>query len=819
MKTKLLHVCLGALAIALALAGHTMAAATKTPVSDLTKGGKPDQTHDWTLGPTGARGWVWNWHGQTTDARQILVTAAASGSPADGVLRKGDVLVGVDGKPFADDARIRLAWAVTEAEKETGGGVLRLVRWRDGRSENVAVKLPVMGTYSATAPYDCAKSKRIFDQGCRAIAKKGLANVSIPNDLNALALLASGREEYKPLLAAYARKVADYRTTDMASWLYGYANLFLAEYVLATRDAAVAPGLNRMTMEIARGQSAVGTWGHKFARPDGILNGYGAMNQPGLVLTLSMVLAREAGVKEPDLDKAIAKSGRFLRWYVDKGAIPYGDHPPWPDHDDNGKCSLGAVLFDLLGDGEAATFFAKMGTAAYAERESGHTGNFFNVLWALPGVSRCGPPATGAYLKETAWYYDLARGWDGTFAYQGLPGDGDGQKYGGWDCTGAYLLAYALPLKSLYLTGKKPSVAPALTPAEVAETIAAGRDFSFWTRHTCYDGRSTDALFAGLASWSPAVRTRSAQALSRREGDFMPRLLTLLGSTNRNARYGACEALAILGPKADAAAPRVRASLANRDPWLQILAAEALARMGPETRKAATPELLRLAVAKDPADPRGQVQRAVGEALFSPRPGKREPKSILADSLGGVDRELLYPAIRATLENEDGATRGLVKSVYGQLTDQDLKALLPAVVKAIRQPSPSGEMFADGIRLAGLDLLSRLRIREGMPMCVELMEPDRWGQSHRIPKCVEFLLRYGGNAKALVPQLQQMRGALVQKEPKKGPKSESLTAVEKCLAAIEGNANPPPQLVNLKDFSAAPPAAPPAARSKRGPQR
>ncbi|MCX5677150.1 MAG: DUF6288 domain-containing protein, partial [Planctomycetota bacterium] len=89
----------------------------------------------------------------------------ARGRAADGVLRKGDVIVGVDGKPFADDARIRFAWAVTEAEKEPSGGALRLVRWRDGRTENVLVKLPVMGTYSATAPYDCAKSKRIFDQG------------------------------------------------------------------------------------------------------------------------------------------------------------------------------------------------------------------------------------------------------------------------------------------------------------------------------------------------------------------------------------------------------------------------------------------------------------------------------------------------------------------------------------------------------------------------------------------------------------------------------------------------------------------------------
>ena len=146
------------------------------------------------------------------------------------------------------------------------------------------------------------------------------------------------------------------------------------------------------------------------------------MNSPGIVLTTAMVVAREAGVKDPAVDRAIAKASGFLRWYVNKGAIPYGDHQPWPGHEDNGKCSGAAVLFDLLGDREAASFFARMSTAAYDERERGHTGNFFNVLWALPGVSRCGPLATGAYWKEQAWYYDLARGWDGELRLSGLAG-------------------------------------------------------------------------------------------------------------------------------------------------------------------------------------------------------------------------------------------------------------------------------------------------------------------------------------------------------------------------------------------------------------
>lgn len=793
---------IAALAVALWAAAGCLWAGEKPPVPDLTKGGEPDKTHDWTLGPTGARGWLWGWMGHTTLARQILITDVAKGSPADGVLAKGDVLLGVDGKPFSDDARIAFAKAITAAEGGKGDGVLRLLRWREGKTEDVHLKLAVLGAYSGTAPYGCPKTRRVFEVACEAIARKPMEHVTIPNDMNALALLASGRPEYGQKVADYAHKVAAHQPGGHVTWGYAYATLFLAEYALATRDAAVMPGLRRLALDIARGQSGVGTWGHAFARDDGILGGYGAMNQPGIVLTIAMTLAREAGVKDPVLDRAIDKAAKFLRWYVNKGAIPYGDHAPWPWHDDNGKCSSAAVLFDLLGDREAAEFFAKMATAAHAERESGHTGNFFNVLWALPGVSRAGPAATAAYLKEQAWYYDLARGWDGTVLYQGVPANWGGHGYGGWDCTGAFLLGYALPLKSLYLTGKKPSVVPALSQAEAKAVIDAGRDFTYWTQHTCYDGRDTAALLAGLASWSPAVRKRSAQALSRREGDFVPHLLGLLEGRDWNARYGAIEALGLLGPRADAAGPKLLALLRQEgDPWLLCLAAEALARLGPEVRKAAVPELLRLAVRQNPADPRRHVQRAVSVALFSPMPGQREPRSILAESLDGVDRELLYPAVRTVLENEDGATRGLLRSVYDKLGDRDIVELLPAIVKAIQEPSPSGEMFADGIRLAGLDLLSRLRIREGMAMCVELMEPGRWGQANRIPRCAELLARYGANAKHLIPQLRDIRQQAIKRDPRNAEKSNPVVAIDKAIARIESDRTPP-ALLGLDEFAA-----------------
>ncbi|MEO7796795.1 MAG: DUF6288 domain-containing protein, partial [Opitutaceae bacterium] len=343
------------------------------------------------------------------------------------------------------------------------------------------------------------------------------------------------------------------------------------------------------------------------------------MNQPGISLSIGMVLARQAGVSDPALDRAITKAAGFLRWYADKGAIPYGDHEPWPGHEDNGKCSSAAVLFDLLGDREVAAFFAKMSTAAYSERERGHTGNYFNILWALPAVSRCGPLATGASWKEQAWYYDLARGWDGSFSYQGSPvGEEEHGVYKDWDNTGTYLLAYALPLKSLYLTGKKPSSVPALSRAKVDAVIAAGRDFFPLNDKSAYDARTTEQLLAGLSNWSPAVRKRSAQALGERTGDFIPTLLKLLASANRYARYGACEALGYQGAKADDAAPQLRALLKDADPWLQSLAAKALPALGPEARKASVSDLLAMTARTSPADPRHMAQRAASTALFSP---------------------------------------------------------------------------------------------------------------------------------------------------------------------------------------------------------
>src|SRR5262249_1122436 len=157
-----------------------------------------------------------------------------------------------------------------------------------------------------------------------------------------------------------------------------------------------------------------------------------------------------------------------------------------------------------------------------------------------------------------------------------------------------------------------------------------------------------------------------------------------------------------------------RALLKDPDPWLQCRAAEALPYLGPEARKGSVSDLLAMTLSPNPADSRRMAQRSAAMALFSPYPGHREPKSILAESLDSVDRKLLYPSIRSILQNQDSVARSSVRTVFNELSDDDLVQLLPAISQAIEHLAPSDEMFGDGIRLAGLDLLSRLHVREGM---------------------------------------------------------------------------------------------------------
>ena len=88
-----------------------------------------------------------------------------------------------------------------------------------------------------------------------------------------------------------------------------------------------------------------------------------------------------------------------------------------------------------------------------------------------------------------------------------------------------------MPLKNIWLTGKRPSVAPQLDAASAPEKssspVAAGQTRTAIAPTT---NSNADTLFESLGSWSPIVRERAAMALARRKKVPIDPIITMIDS-------------------------------------------------------------------------------------------------------------------------------------------------------------------------------------------------------------------------------------------------------------------------------------------------
>ncbi len=769
---------------------------------DLTKTTPAKTSNNYNLGPTGALGWMHVDGGMTVNARQILVTSVEKGSPSAGVLSIGDVILGAFGKPFDQDARKGFGQAIGRAE--AGNGTLPLIVWRKGKTLNVSVKLEPMGAYSDTSPYNCPKAKKILSRGLAVIAR----NVNDQNrfPINQLALLASGRPEYLKLVRDSARAIAGGTPEVEAlwkaanhngkhTWSFGYKNLFLTEYYLATGDKTVLPAIKAYTVSIARGQGKYGTWGHGLfgAGRDGRLHGpippYGPVNQAGLPCFVSMVLARKCGIRDPELDSAIERSNRFFGNYVGKGAIPYGEHRPGNVHDDNGKTSITAMAFALQGKRTETQFFSKMVTASYESREWGHADSGFSHVWGPIAANCGGPKAIAAFMKEMRWYHDLVRRWDGAFVHVPVGGGGVARSYRSvFNSTGSHMLGYAAPLRKLYITGRDAHKENWLSDKDVAEAIEAER----WLGANAHSKRTIKHLLAGLSKWSPLDRVRSAQELGRRKENVLPQLLAMLKSDKVNDRLGAVIALGQLRNRAVPALNAIAALLNDDDRWVRVQAAEALRVIGPAARPV-LPQMLKAAAVKDKSDPMEFGVGALAYALFYPG-GSYGPRGILAGSIAEVDKKSLYPAIRSVATNPDSHARGCLRSTYNLLTIEDVKILAPEFYASVRDMAPANTMFSKGVRLAGAQAMARLRIEEGLHMAIMLINLREWGRNYVTDVSLGIIKQYRGAAKLVLPELEKLK--IQWQKERRGAWLKKLAEI---MATIDNDKNPP-RLISLKEY-------------------
>ena len=358
-----------------------------------------DTTYNYSLGPTGLRGWLYRDgrnvgdFGTMTAQKpwQILIVTVGANTPASGIILSNDVILGVSTGVgqlpvplFTNDARKSIGWAIGAAEATDGW--LNLKRWRAGGTSDVSIQLPLSNlSYSATAPYDCPKSALILSNALTIIATKSFSGAPAGPVLG-LALLASGNTNYLPKVRAYAHSLTPANLTldpnACDTWGWGYKNVFLAEYFLATGDPNVLSGIAQYTVALAKAQSLYGTFGHGGAEQhaDGSLHGsipwYGPVNSAGLVANLAIVMGRKClvasgGVLDPEINPAIDRGAKFFAYYVGKGSIPYGEHEPWAGgHASNGKDGMAAMFYAMQGDRPVETeYYTRMTVAGYNGRE------------------------------------------------------------------------------------------------------------------------------------------------------------------------------------------------------------------------------------------------------------------------------------------------------------------------------------------------------------------------------------------------------------------------------------------------------------------
>ena len=76
---------------------------------------------------------------------------------------------------------------------------------------------------------------------------------------------------------------------------------------------------------------------------------------------------------------------------------------------------------------------------------------------------------------------------------------------------------------------------------------------------------------------------------------------------------------------------------------------------------------------------------------------------------------------------------------------------------------------------------------------------ERWGLGQRLPRCLDSLARYGGHAREVVPQLQEIRRTIAAGHRGDRP-NENLVRLDKAIAAIEASEDMP-RLVSRADFT------------------
>jgi hypothetical protein len=209
-----------------------------------------------------------------------------------------------------------------------------------------------------------------------------------------------------------------------------------------------------------------------------------------------------------------------------------------------------------------------------------------------------------------------------------------------------------------------------------------------------------------------------------------------------------------------------------------------------DTAKPVVPDMLKaVVVTAEPLKPLvwdDPIQLTHGElaaALF---------KGLLRNNLTGIDPKLLYPAIGAISRNADGMARANLRPTFEKLlTLEDVQALGPDILAAVRVRCPADTMFGNEIRMGGLKALAKYHFKEGIEAGVIFAKTQGGhGSQKRTGEIMKEIVSYGAAAREAVPGLKELI-VYFNDECKagrfpKGPLNQTrIDSVEEAIKAIE----------------------------------
>jgi hypothetical protein len=177
-------------------------------------------------------------------------------------------------------------------------------------------------------------------------------------------------------------------------------------------------------------------------------------------------------------------------------------------------------------------------------------------------------------------------------------------------------------------------------------------------------------------------------------------------------------------------------------------------------------------------DPIQLTQGKLAAALFD---------GLMRSSFEGVDRKLLYPAIRAVSRNADGMARATLRDGFeGCLTLEDVRALAPDIIAALDAAAPADAMFGSELRLGAMRVLAKYHFREGMRLSLKFARTQfGHGSQERMPVMMAALKSYGAAAKPLLPELRELLEFCKNEQFPADCKKIKVEAVEEAIAFIE----------------------------------